>query len=292
MGVSISVPLNTMLADLDESLRRLLRRELSEQGFEGINIAFDAPSKEWSAALSAPTVDLFLYDLREAVQLRQQEWRERRGNGQARLERPPLRVECSYAVTAWARAVEDEHRILSHVLAVLYAHEVLVPELLVGVLSDPGMQRFPIATRIGQPKSDDKADFWNAVGGTYRVALDYIVTLSCEPGATFMRGREVRSATIALGQRPRDGARVQEPERGHHAGGRVRDAAGEPASGVWVALPAVGLYAETDREGRFRFARVPPGCHRLRARGRDGAELEAELVVPGSGLELALPPAS
>src|SRR5579875_3505987 len=132
-----------MLADLDESLRRLLRRELAAQGFEGINIAFDAPSREWSAALSAPTVSLFLYDLREAVALRQQEWREQRGNGHARLQRPPLRVECSYAITAWARAVEDEHRILSHVLAVLYAHEVLAPQLLVGALADPASQRFP-----------------------------------------------------------------------------------------------------------------------------------------------------
>ena len=30
-------------------------------------------------------------------------------------------MECSYAVTAWTQAVEDEHRLLSQVLGVLFA---------------------------------------------------------------------------------------------------------------------------------------------------------------------------
>ena len=63
--ITTTVPLNTMLADLDEALRALLRRELAEHGFEGVEVVFDAPTKEWSASLSAPTVNLFLYDLRE-----------------------------------------------------------------------------------------------------------------------------------------------------------------------------------------------------------------------------------
>src|SRR4051794_14493595 len=67
MTVSVNVPLNTMLADLDEALRALLRRELGRHGFDGVEVAFDAPAKDWSATLSAPTVNLFLYDLREAT---------------------------------------------------------------------------------------------------------------------------------------------------------------------------------------------------------------------------------
>src|SRR5579859_6026862 len=61
MALVVDVPLNTAIADLDEGLRLLLRRELGRHGFEGVEIAFDAPAREWSGKLSAPTVDLFLY---------------------------------------------------------------------------------------------------------------------------------------------------------------------------------------------------------------------------------------
>ena len=60
--LTVDVPLNTMLADLDETLRGMLKGELGRHGFEGIEIAFEAPTREWSGQLSAPAVSLFLYD--------------------------------------------------------------------------------------------------------------------------------------------------------------------------------------------------------------------------------------
>ena len=96
------VPLNTMLADLDESLRTMLKRDLDRHGFDGVEIVFDAPSKEWSATLSSPTVDCFLYDLREAVDRRPIDWYQDGGNGRREI-RPPMRLDASYAVTAWTR---------------------------------------------------------------------------------------------------------------------------------------------------------------------------------------------
>ena len=36
--------------------------------------------------------------------------------------RPPMVMECSYAVTAWTQAVEDEHRLLSQVLSIFFAY--------------------------------------------------------------------------------------------------------------------------------------------------------------------------
>ena len=46
---TVEVPLNTCLADLDEALRKLIKRELDRHGFEGVEIAFDAPASDWSA---------------------------------------------------------------------------------------------------------------------------------------------------------------------------------------------------------------------------------------------------
>jgi Pvc16 N-terminal domain len=90
MALVVSVPLNTMLADLDETLRAMLRRELEHHGFDGVEIAFDAPAREWSGQLSSPTVNLFLYDLRESQEGRANEWPTDRSNGHAREVRPPM----------------------------------------------------------------------------------------------------------------------------------------------------------------------------------------------------------
>src|SRR5690242_18951840 len=100
MARVVDVPLNTAIADLDEALRALLKRELERHGFEGVEIAFDALSKEWSGKLNAPTVDLFLYDMREALDRAIGIPSELRGIGQSTVVDPPLHLELTYAVTA------------------------------------------------------------------------------------------------------------------------------------------------------------------------------------------------
>jgi hypothetical protein len=262
-----------MLADLDATLRRLLDAELADHGFDGVRVSFEAPTNQWAAGLTAPTVDLFLYDLREAADVPVGGWTEHRGNGQARLERPALRLECSYAVTAWTREAEDEHRLLSQTLAVLLAHTRLPDALLSEQLAGP------IMTRIGQPKGDHKFEFWTAVGGRYRVSLDYVVTLAVIPGVTFERGPEVRTHTVRVG------AAAQRFER-HASGGIVRSPDGEPMADAWVVLPGVGAWARSGPDGRFTFAGVPAGSHRCECRAPGGAVAAGELVVPGGGLEL------
>jgi hypothetical protein len=274
MALVVSVPLNTMLADLDETLRSLLRRELERHGFDGVEIAFDAPSREWSGQLSSPTVNLFLYDLRESQEGRAAEWASNGG----REIRPPLLLECSYAVTAWTQAVEDEHRLLSQVLSVLYAYPSLPLDAMAQRLEAVG----DIEGRIGQPKADGKADFWNAVGGQYKASLDYVVTIPCESGAAFERGPEVRTQTV--GARLSDGPARTVTEL-HRIGGTVASG-GAPVEGAWVALPELGLLATADADGRFLVNRVPAGSHTIVVRTRDGAEVTASVQVPGGRADL------
>jgi hypothetical protein len=284
MPLVVEVPLNTMLADLDETLRVLLKRELARHGFDGVEVAFDAPARDWSSQLSGPTVNLFLYDLRESHEFRPTEWREDRANGRHREVRPPMIMECSYAVTAWTQAVEDEHRLLSQVLGVLFAFPQLPADVLAGRLSETA-QRFAIEGRIGQPKSDGKADFWSAVGGQYKASLDYVVTLACESGVAYERGPEVRTQT--MGARTDAGAITEM----HRFGGKVVGGDGEPLADAWITLPELGLFASSDPRGRFLLHRVPPGTHKLVARSRDGAEATAEIAVPGAVLDLTVAPA-
>jgi hypothetical protein len=281
--LTVHVPLNTMLADLDETLRGLLKEELEVHGFEGVDIAFDAPSRDWSGQLSKPTVNVFLYDLREAESLRTSEWGRMTRNGRTFETRPPMVMEASYAVTAWTQAVEDEHRLLSQVLAIFFAYPEIPQGKLNGRLAN-GSQAWPIKARIGQGKGE-KSDFWSAVGGQYKVSLDYVVRLSVESGAMRERGPEVRTQTIRTQMTDAPKRTVLEM---HRSGGKVTDKKGQPLADVWITLPDLGSWTSSRSDGEFRFDRLPPGRHRVVARTADGREADSHIEVPGAGVDLKI----
>ena len=283
MARVVDVPLNTAIADLDEALRTLLKRELDRHGFEGVDIAFDAPSKEWSGKLTGPTVDLFLYDMREALDRATATPSERRTNGIATIADPPLQLELTYAVTAWTKAVEDEHRLLSQVLAILFSFSA-VPADVIAENATTTLAR--AETSVGRPR-EEKADFWTSVGGQYKASIDYVVQIVIESGATFVRGPEVRTTTIRTLQA--DGPR-RTMEELHRIGGTVTDEAGSPLAGTWVALPESGRWAASDQRGRFQFARVAAGKHQVVARTAEGHEGKATVMVPGGRCDLVTAP--
>ena len=69
-----------MFADLDETIRQLLIKgiplDLSE-----VDVSFEAPDREWSGRLSRPTINCFLYDVRENLDLRATDFEHMRNNG-------------------------------------------------------------------------------------------------------------------------------------------------------------------------------------------------------------------
>jgi hypothetical protein len=274
MARVVDVPLNTAVADLDEALRTLLRRELARHGFEGVEIAFDAPSKEWSGKLTGPTVDLFLYDLREALDRAVGTPTEQRDNGRAVVISPPLHLELTYAVTAWTKAVEDEHRLLSQVLSILFSYGELPDD----VLGDAAATVRSAEASVGRPR-EEKADFWTSVGGQYKASIDYVVHIVVESGARFERGPEVRTQTVRLRQADGPASTMEEL---HRLGGTVRDDDGLPAQRAWIALPDAGMWTASDARGRFTFARLRAGRYRVLARATDGREADASVEVPGT----------
>ena len=283
MALVVDVPLNTAIADLDEALRLLLKRELDRHGFEGVDVAFDAPSKEWSGKLTGPTVDLFLYDLREASDRAELSPTEIRSNGVARVNSPPLRLELTYAVTAWTKAVEDEHRLLSQVLAILFSYRRLPADVIEG--QPGGGSRLREAdTSVGRPR-EEKADFWTSVGGSYKASVDFVVHIAVESGATVVRGPQVRMQTVRT--RLADGTPGTLREL-HRLGGTVSDRDGDPIADAWVTLPKAGRVVTSDREGRFVFDRIEAGSHDVAARGADGGEASASVTVPGDALDLVI----
>lgn len=176
-----------MIDDLDRTLEELLRRGLPSALMEQVTISFATPNDQFPpASVSLPAVNLFLYDVRENRDLRSTEWLvDRRGDGGASRLPPPVRIDCSYLITAWARETSptapfDEHRLLSEVMRVLLRYPRLPDAVLQSGLRD---QPYDPPTSTLQPGHlQNLAEFWQALGGRPRAALNYTVTLSLPVG--------------------------------------------------------------------------------------------------------------
>jgi hypothetical protein len=164
-----------VIHDVDESLRALVKRDALNGS--KVEVAFDAPTKDWVAKRNAPTIDMYLYDIREDTTRRETAWIEIRDEKGIVTERrlPPRRYRLSYLVTAWTNRPEDEHRLLSSLLSCFVRHEYLPPELLTGVLESSTL---PVIVNVALPVSADRniADVWSAMGGELKPSLDLIVT--------------------------------------------------------------------------------------------------------------------
>ena len=163
-----------MIDEVDAALMALLTDE-TLPGTD-VQVAFDAPTKEWTARRTAPTVNLFLYDIQEDMTLRQEGTAaEYDDDGAIVAEHDaPRYFSLSYLVTAWTSRPQDEHRILSILLAGLVRHDVLPPARLTGTLAGLGL---PVAMSIAVPPARDRglADIWSAVGGNLKPSLDLVV---------------------------------------------------------------------------------------------------------------------
>src|SRR6184192_559895 len=171
-----------MIQDVDESLRALVKRD-ALNGSKA-DVAFDAPNKEWSSRRNTPTVDLYLYDIREDLDQREVMWEDIRGDSRdSRLitERrpPPRRFKLSYLVTAWTQRPEDEHRLLSSLLACFLRNPTIPADALSGSLAQA---RQPILLNIALPPPQDRSisDVWSALGGELKAFLDLVVNAPFE----------------------------------------------------------------------------------------------------------------
>jgi hypothetical protein len=167
-------PQEAMIQDVDEALRALVRREVMNGS--DVDVAFDAPTKDWSSRRNTPTLDLYLYDIREDMQRREVMWQAMRDAGGRVTDRrpPPRHYKLSYLVTAWTQRPEDEHRILSAVLSCFVRHERLPDDVLSGALTG----ELPVFATIALPPPSDRplSDIWSALGGELKPSLDLVVT--------------------------------------------------------------------------------------------------------------------
>ena len=170
-----------MIQDLDDTLKALLVQEVPIDPAT-IDIKFDMPTKEWAATLTKPTINLFLYDLRESTELRSNEryW-TRNGTPptSATERRAPVRLDLSYLISVWTTEIADEHQLLGRLLATLFAFPLLPTAVLQGAMQT---QPLPIQTWTARPeRTPNSWDVWAEFEHRLKAALSYVVTLAVEP---------------------------------------------------------------------------------------------------------------
>ena len=275
-----------MIADLDETIRELLKDELPIKN-NAIEVSFEQPKRENTARWSKPTINLYLYDLRENHILRQHQWeRLSKGNGGdnlAHLKRTPMRLDCSYMLTAWANDPQDEHHLLTSCLLVLFRFPILPPERLKRTLRNPP---FDIQTRLAShDRLTNPAEVWSSLDNEIRPSVPYIVTLALDPWAE-IQTPIMRTLTINTGQsQTLPGKRVLIDDTSGSLTfitGTLWDKAqaGQALSGVQIAIKGTGLSAKTDLNGRFTIGSLAHGEHVLEIRPEDGHVSETRISVP------------
>jgi hypothetical protein len=204
--------------EVDEALRALVRADVV--GASQVDLAFEAPTREWASRRNAPTINMYLYDIREDLRRRERglvNSYDDRGFVRER-HHPPRHFKATYLITAWTQRPEDEHRLLSALLYGFLRNETIPQELLTGRLAEIGL---PVTISVALPPPEDRsfADVWSALGGELKPSLDVVVTAPVDDGRRFPAGPPVE-AGLAVGVS--DGVRTDRPRRRH----RPTEAAG------------------------------------------------------------------
>jgi hypothetical protein len=187
----IAARLGRVIHEVDSALRALILRDTP--GTKDVEVVFDAPTKDWAARRNSPTIDVYLYDIREDLRRRQRGLLNEYSSERVVVARhlPPRHFKLSYLITAWTQRPEDEHRLLASLLQCFLAHEALPAELLGSPLADLAL---PVPVSIALPPPEDRsfADVWSALGGELKASLDIVVSAPVETGQSYAAGPPVQ----------------------------------------------------------------------------------------------------
>ena len=266
-----------MLSHLDRTIESLLRQKVPLPETE-YDISFDIPTKEWASKLSTtkPTINIYLYDIRENRELRSNEWELKRNpDGTVTKERPPVRLDAFYIITAWSPAQTDavleEHHLLSQILAVLFKYPFIPEDVLAGDLANiKPPPKLPITVACPDAfKDQGVGQFWNAVDQYWKPFIHLIVTIPIDLQEK-ITGRAVTTKIIKY-----------ETEELIQIGGRVVEAT-DPSQGianVTVTIVELGKTTKTNAKGYFKFGGLKRGIYTFKA-SINGRETTRPIQVP------------
>jgi hypothetical protein len=281
-----------MIHSLTNTLKAILEDTSLPALVRDAEIEFGRPSDTYAPAKR--TINLFLYDVRENVELRSNEAVTERVNGVVTIRRPPLRVSCSYLVTAWIessvtgeQAILSQHELLGAVLKVFSRTQTVDARFLQGDLLTA-----LYGVSLAAAQADlvrNPAEFWSALGGKLRPSFTVTATIALDPETPPIEAPQVVSSRIQL--EPVGSGAVTSSVA---IGGTVTDSVSNAAlAGVALLLMQRNVEALSDDAGRFQFSGVAPGNYSIRA-VKTGYRTQTKAIqVPGNSptaFDIALTP--
>lgn len=266
-----------MFQNLDSTIKALLDDGAIDSEFltpEKTNLPPASPNNK--------AVNLFLYEVKENRALRDPVPFVTQVNNEYTQKMPPLRVDCSYLVTAWSNKkgedkVKEEHELLAQALAWLSSFPTIPETYLEPDLTD-GLsgQIYAPPTMVAQLDSGrNMGEFWSALGIPPRPYFNLVVTITMDLNSIIARSAAVTTLTT----RYQPGSEIATADERVIIGGTVRDIAGNTVADAWVHLEPLNLTQVTDASGRFIFENVMRrGGLTLRARASGYREAERQNI--------------
>lgn len=278
-----------MIQDMDETIRQILIKKGKLNGGD-IDISFDQPTGEWAGSLTRPTINCYLYDIRENVELRSRDWRIERENGVARRIMDPIRIDLSYILTVWTRNIEDEHRLIWRVLHTLSAQRTISTTEAQGALV---RQPYDFPTKVALPSEAIRnlPDLWGVMENQLRPAINYVVTVALDINEVY-EAPAVTTARFDVGAYDnssirRLGTTDMVIDKVFHIGGSVFKGKA-PLPDAVINMVDHPFSVTSDANGRYVFANIPPGNYTLRVETQGGKPQTVKISVPSESYDLKL----
>lgn len=162
-----------MFHHIDHALEQYLRTEVPLPTAD-VDIAFNAPAKDWSARISRPTINLFLWDIRRSAAKQRAGIDEVEIEGRTFRRVPPRVLEMRYLVTAWSSEHRDEHQMLGNVASTVVSRRTIPNQYLPEGFELPDER--PVEILLTTTSDLKPNDFWSSIDGQLKPGLDIVVT--------------------------------------------------------------------------------------------------------------------
>ncbi|MET0577192.1 MAG: Pvc16 family protein [Ilumatobacteraceae bacterium] len=203
-----------------------------------VDVSFEPPDREWSAKLTRPTVNLFLWDIRRSSARAVTGVEELERDGQLVRRLPLPRVELRFLLTAWTSDHGDERALLSGLMRAILAHEAIPETFVVDAL-----RGLPPLTILMARTGDDLPDVGAVLDGQLKPGIAITLVTAVETGVFTPAGPPVE--VLELRATNLDG--LATPELAIR---RVAGEVAEPAA-VGAAVVSPRGVATVNLAGRF-----------------------------------------
>ncbi len=282
-----------MIADVDEALRKMLIREIGFKANE-VDIQFDQPKREWSARVSKPTLNIFLFDIRENLRLRgsEQFTTISHPDGTSEVRRNPVRMDLRYLMTAWVKEPEDEHLLLASALNGVLRNPFL-PEYCLSEQLQHQPTPIPLDVANFPPEVgpvDKFSEIWGVLDNEMRPGVLLTLTLSMDPDIPLVykqvKTREMRfmQDTSVGTPAPKEGARSLS-KKYWVVGGTIKSEKYDPST-LTLVLVEKQLPVEIQEGGRYALRKLTEGDYHLDVLFNNKVLKRQQISVPGTDYDI------